>query len=286
MSLEFFYAEDFLTVSDLDPVDTFVGDGVNDTFSLVQLTGSELAATITVENVQYYQFTGGMVKSGDTFTLSSVPALNSQIVAPGIIALVFAGFDQETVAGVTNPRVVEIPFYLGDPTQIHLYNYTNLPQYTGIRISFVDLTSGFGAETSWCQLACSSPTDGTAMTYGATGDYLLTGAIQGYSSLSASGTAGASSLTVSSATDFTVGDYLIINPGDITQEIRKLKEKTSTTLGFFTNLEYNHAVAEDVHDMGRKFWAKVTIPLNAANNQAFNFHNLGLRRQARNNSKV
>jgi hypothetical protein len=124
------------------------------------------------------------------------------------------------------------------------------------------------------------------MTYGATGDPLLTASIYAYGVLSASGTAGASSVTCSNSTNFELGDYIIINPGGVTQEIRKLKEKSASSLGFFTNLEYNHAVSEDLYDMGRKFWAKVTIPLNAANNQAFNFHNLGLRRQARNNSKV
>ena len=289
MSLEFYYQETFDPSSDLDPVDTFSGTGLDDTFELVYKSGLQLAATITANNVQYYQFNGGFSKDGDEFTLSSVPALNTQIVAPGVIALVFPVFDQNSVPGVSDPRVKEVPFYLGDPDTIHLYDYTNLPQYNGIRLTFQDLTSGYGASLTWVQLACSDPSTGLAMTYAATGEALYTGAIYAYGTLSASSAVGASSVNITSAAQasgFVIGDYAIINIGGGTSEKRKIKEVTGTKIGFFTNLDYTHDSGQFIFDFGRKFWGRVTIPENASNNQAFNFFNIGLRRQARNNSKV
>lgn len=287
MSLEFYYDESFSLASNLDPVDTFTGDGTA-TFTVTKKSGSELAATITAGNVQYYQFNGGFTKSGDDFTLSTSPSIGSQIVAPGLIALTFSAFDQSVVSGVTNPQVSEIPFYLGDPDTIHLKTYTNLPQYTGIRITVQDLVSGSGAELSWIQLACSDAASGLATTYAATGEELLTSALYATGTLSASSAAGASSITVSGASGegFWAGDYVIINIGESTSEIRKISSVSGDTINFFTAFDYSHLEDETAYTMGRKFWAKVTIPENAANNQAFTFWDLGLRRQARNNSKV
>ncbi len=285
MGLEFFYDETFSLATDLDPVDSFVGDG-GVTYTLVKKSGNALASTITAANLQYYQFNGGFTKLGNTFTLSSAPAIGAQIVAPGIVALTFTVFDQDVVDGVTNPRVQEIPFWLGDGTQPHIFSYTNLPQFPGIRISFVNLVSAAGADLTWVQLACSDPLTGLAMTYAATGEPIYTAAIQAYGTLSASSAAGASSISTTSAPQFWEGDYVVINRGSGTEEIRKIASKTSTTLTFFTAMDYSHSSGQLVHAMGRKFWARVEVPLNASNNQAFNFWNLGLRRQARNNSKV
>lgn len=286
MSLEIFYSEDFTIASDLDPVDTFTGTGADNTFELVYKSGTSLAATITAGNLQYYQFNGGFIKDGNEFTLSSIPLLGSQIVAPGLVALTFSAYDQEEVDGVANPRVSEIPFYLGDPSSIHLLSYTNLPQYAGIRISFVDLISGAGADLTWVELSSSDPSTGLALTYAATGTPLYTSALSSYGVLSASSAAGASSIMTSSASTFNVGDYVIIDIGTGTSEIRKVASKTSNSLTFFTTMDYSHTASETVYAMGRKFWARCTIPENAANNQAFNFWELGIRRQCKIVSKV
>ncbi len=286
MSLQVYYQENFSVDADLDPVDTFTGTGVDVTFTLVKKVGADLASTITADNLQYYQFNGGFTKSGDSFTLSSAPILNSQIVAPGLVALTFDVFDQDIVDGVTNPRVQEIPFYLGDPTTIHLKSYTNLPQFTGIKLTVLDLISGAGLDLSCIQLACSDGTTGLAMTYAATGEPIYTAALQAFGTLSASSAVGASSISTSSTSNLYVGDYVIINIGQPTQEIRKVKDLTSTKIGFFTNLEYAHTSGQSWFQMGRKFWGKFTAPLNAANNQAFTFREHGLERKARINSKV
>lgn len=288
MSLEFFYDESFSLASDLDPVDQLVGTGATATFALTLKSGTDLAATVTVENVQYYQFNGGLTKSGDTFTLSTTPSLNAQIVAPGVIALVLSAFDQLVVDGVDDPTVKEVPFYLGDPDTIHLYDYTNLPQYDGIRIAFVDMVSGSGAELSWVQLACSDAASGLATTYAATGVAIETGAIYASTTLSASASAGSTTISVAagSGAGFLAGDYVILDIGEGTSEIRKVSSTTGSTITFFTGLEYAHSSSIPVFTMGRKFWAKLTVPENATSSQAFSFWNIGLNRKARIDSKV
>lgn len=286
MGLEFYYDETFSLATDLDPVDSFVGTGADNTFTLTLKTGSELAATITAGNLQYYQFNGGFVKDGNEFTLSSIPLNGSQIVAPGLVALTFSAYDQNEVEGETNPRVSEIPFYLGDVDTIHLYSYTNLPQFSGINISFVDLVTGSGADLTWVQLACSDPSTGLALTYAATGVAINTSSLSTYGLVGASTIAGASSLTTTSASSFQTGDYVIVDIGLPTSEIRKIASKTASSITFFTPMDYPHDIGDTVFTMGRKFWARATIPENAANNQAFNFWDLGLRRRCKIISKV
>lgn len=286
MSLEKFYDESFTVASDLSPVDQFIGTGVDNSFTLIKKSGTDLANTITAGSLQSYQFNGGFTKSGNTFILSYIPNFGVQIVAPGIVTLTFDAYDQDAVDGVSNPRVKEKEFYLGDPITCHLYSYTNLPQFTGISLSFVELVSSVGANLSWVQLACSDPSTGLAMTYGATGAPLYTGQISSMGTLSASSGVGASSVFTTSASSFTLGDYVILNIGNGTSEMRKIASKTNTSLTFFTSMDYAHASGESVFTFGRKFWAKVTVPINSANNQAFNFWNLGLRRQCKIISKV
>lgn len=286
MSLEFFYDESFTVASDLSPLDQFVGTGVNNSFTLVHKSGTDLANTITAGSLQSYQFNGGFTKSGNTFILSYTPNFGAQIVAPGLVTLTFDAYDQDKVDGIDNPRVKEKEFYLGDPTTCHTLSYTNLPQFTGIKISFVEAISGAGAALSWVQLACSDPSTGLALTYGATGAPVYTGSMSSMGTLSASSGVGASSVFTTTASSFGLGDYVILNIGNGTSEMRKIASKTNSSLTFFTAMDYSHASGEPIFTFGRKFWAKVTVPINAANNQAFNFWNLGLRRQCKIISKV
>ena len=285
MTLHFFYDESFTIGTQLDPIDAYVSNG-GSTYTLVNKSSLNLAGTITANNLQYYQFNGGFSVSGNNFTLSTSPPAGAMIVAPGLIALTFTVFDQLAVPGVSNPNVQEVPFFLGDPSQSCYFGYTNLPQFGGIRITFTDQVSGSGAQLSWVQLACSDPLTGLAMTYGATGNYLETGGLTSLGTMSASSLPGASSISTISASSYVVGDYMILNIGNATSEIRKISAVTSSTVSFVTTLTYTHFAGESLNDMGRKFWAKVTVPQNAANNQPFNFWNLGLRRQALVISKV
>lgn len=287
MSLHFYLEETLNSGSEIDPVDTFTGNGSSGTFSLVYKEASRLASTVTVESTQYYQYNGGFTKntSNDTFTLSAIPVVNAQIVAPGISALTVSAFDQDVVDGVTNPRIAEVPFYLADTSKIHLQSYTNLPQYNGVEVSLVNLVSSFGADLSWCQLACAN-VDGTAGTYQTAGTALYTSAIQSFGTISASAVAGASSIDCSNSLTFNPGDYVLINTGQATQELRKVHSTTSTRINFTTSFDFPHYSGETIYACGRKFWLKVTIPTNAANNIPTNFYDVGLRRRGKIISRV
>jgi len=103
MSIVIFSDESFSAGSQLDPVDTFVGDGVTTTFVLVNKSVQRLGATIQAGGTLYnfYNTTGATFTTNallNSFTLSSAPPAGAQIVAPGITQLVSAAFDQAVAA--------------------------------------------------------------------------------------------------------------------------------------------------------------------------------------------
>lgn len=285
MALHYYLEETLNSGSQIDPLDSFTGNGSSATFTLVYKDATRLGSTVTVESTQYYQYNGGFTKGSNSFTLSSTPVTNAQIVAPGITALTASAFDQDVVDGETNPRVTEVPFYLADTNEIHLQYYTNLPSAPGLEISLVNMVSSFGADLTWCQLACAN-VDGTAGTYGTAGAGLYTSAIQSFGTVSASATAGASSINCSNSSTFIPGDYVIINIGNSTREIRKVSSVTSTAINFTTAFDFAHYTGETIYACGRKFWMKVTIPTNAANNLPTNFYDVGLKRRGKIISRV
>lgn len=289
MGLEFFIDESFTSGSIVDPSDSFTGDGVATTFVLQNKSVQRLSSTIQVEGVQYYQYSGGFTKDIGTnsFTLSSPPPLNSQISAPGITQITVPVFDQNIVPGVSNPRVKEVPIWIGDGSTINNNIYSNLPQYSGIQIAIVDVISSTGAQASWCQFAAAA-VNGTALTYGATGAPLYTPPISSFGVLSQNSSAGASSIFCTTASSFTAGDYVYLNIGQANQEVRKINSITSSTgrMDLATALDFSHITGETVITCGRKFWLKVTIPLNAANNQPVNFYDIAISRLGRVISRV
>lgn len=288
MGLQFYLSEAFIAGDIIDPIDSFIGDGVTSTFVLVNKSVQRLASTITVDGNQYYQYNGGFTKDilANSFTLVSTPAFNAQIVAPGITQLISDVFDQATVPGVVDPLVSEKAFWFGDTTDIQNQYYIGLPSLPGIQISLTDLISSIGAQTSWCQFASADPTTGLAMTYEATGAILYTAPINAFGTLTASAANGASSVMCAEASSFLVGDYLYLNVGGGNQEIRKVSTLSASSIGFTTNFDFSHASGETIMTMGRKAWLKVTMPVNAANNTATNFYDLALRGLGRIVSRV
>ncbi len=280
MPLTIYIDESFTSGSAVDLVDSFTGNGSSATFVCLNKSIQRLASTIQVEGVQYYQYNGGFTKDLGTnsFTLSAIPPLNAQISAPGITQLVVPGFDQEVVPGVANPRVVEVPFWVGDGSTINNNIYSNLPQYSGIQVSLVDVISSTGAQISWCQL---SPSDvaGSPISYGATGAPLYTPPISSFGTLTTTATAGASSVFCGTASSFTAGDYVYLNIGGLNQEVRKVQAVSGSSgrLDLATGLDFQHDPGESCITCGRKLWVRVTIPLNGANNEPANFYDLGLQ---------
>lgn len=284
MALHFYYNTPFNAGTQIDPVDSFTGDGTTKTFTLSNKTATRLATTLQTNTTEFFQYTGGFTKntSNNTFTTQSAVANGLTIVAPGLSGLTAAAFDQDVVDGVTNPRVVEVPFWMADVDTIHLTEYSALPTFGGIEISVLDYIAGVGADVSWCQLAGSS-VNGLALTYGATGVNLYTGDLTATTVLTASASASLTTITVAVASDFTAGDYIIIDIGQVTAEVRQIFSINTLTnvITLATALQYSHFIGETVFTCGRKFWLKVTVPLNFNSNSPINFYDLALRRRGR-----
>lgn len=266
-----------------DAIDLFTGDGVTTAFSFVNKTSSQVGGTIQAGATQYFRFNGGFVVSGSQVTLSSAPPPAAQGIIPGVSGLVMSAYDQDDVTGVTNPRIDEASFILGDVDDIGYFQYEPKPGDTGIQLVFVDNASNIGASLAWVQLACSDPTTGLALTYSATGQSLYTPSIMQVGSIWASSTASASSIYVDTASGFINGDYIIINLGNATSEVRKITAVNGAgqILSITGNTNFPHYVGETVYTCGRLFWAKLTVPLDANDGEAVNLYDISLRRSCK-----
>lgn len=266
----------------IDSVDLFTGDGSTTSFDVVNKSISQVGSTIQAEATQYFRFNGGFVISGNQVTLSSAPSFNAQGIIPGLSALVLSAYDQDDVEGVTNPRINEQSFYLADPDDIGFFQYENRPNDAGIQVCFVDNASNVGATLAWVQLACAD-VNGNALTYAATGECIYTANISMFGTLWASSTAGASSIYVDTASGFIPGDYIVINIGNPTSEIRKITAVNGSgqILSITGNTNYPHYSGETVYTCGRKFWAKLTVPLDAVGGEASNLYDISLRRSCK-----
>lgn len=288
MGLKLYREFPWSSATELTPADQYIGTGSKTTFTLFYKEGTALGGTIQAGATQYYQYTQGFTKNGNDFTLSSAPPLNSQIVAPGVNALVMSAFDQAVVDGVTNPRVYEKEVWLADISEIHINSYIAMPSKAGLELTFVDMITGVGASTSWFQFAQADPVTGLAMTYQATGTSLFLNPITAISNVSASGTAGLNYVLCNSASSFTPGDYVVINFGGSSSEIRQIASigTSPARVIFTTTLDYAHFANETIITDAKKFWCKMTVPLNVSNNTATNDYSIGLRYRARVLSKI
>lgn len=283
MSLKFFRDLPLNSGSQLDAIDLFTGDGVTTTFPFSNKTSSQVGGTIQAGATQYFRFNGGFVVSGSQVTLSSAPPPMAEGIIPGVSGLVLSAYDQSVVTGVTNPRIDEDSFILADVDDIGYFQYDPKPGDTGIQLLFVDNASAVGATLAWVQLACSDPSTGLAMTYSATGASLYTPSINMLGTIWASSEASASSIYVDTASGFIQGDYIIINIGNATSEVRKITSVNGAgqILAITGNTNFPHYVDETVYTIGRKFWAKLTVPVDANNGEAINLYDISLRRSCK-----
>jgi hypothetical protein len=277
-------------MTQVGPVDSFLGDGSTTTFTLVNKTASQLGSTIQANNIQYAQFLGGFSKNTitNTFTLSTAPPLNASIVAPAAAALLAGAFDNNNVTG-NGDNITQVPFWLGDPYNISQYAYYGFPQDPGILISINNLASSYGAQTSWCQLACSD-SSGNALTFQATATPLYTAPIYAFGTLAASSAGGASSIMSGQASGgFIPGDYIALNPGASNFEICHVSNVLASTYTVVLDSggpNFQHAAGEYFFTCARKFWLQVTIPIGQTNNTAANYYNLSPRRRALINARA
>lgn len=289
MSLRLYIDETFNIGSEVDLVNTFVGNGVQVNFILTVSSTARLASTIQAESTQYLQFTGGFTKDSGTnsFTLNSAPPPGSQIVAPGLNAITATVFDQEVVEGVDDPRIAIVNFCLGDGDEIHLYKWNSAPAYDGIRLTVVDVISAVGASTTWCQLA-TAKLDGTYEWLDAE-EALEVGPITAGGTMTSSILAGSTGIIVDVPTQFapTVGGYIKLAPGTPSEEIRIVTSVNTSTglVTLSTPTDFAHLSGQFAFHIGWPIAIKVEVPEDVTGNTANNFFDLAVRVEARGSAR-
>lgn len=277
MALRVYRSFPFTPDSEIGLVNQYTGDGVTDTFTLTNNTSVTTGDTIQFDLVYYSRPLGGFTYPDlNHFELSSAPPSNSQGLAISTSVLEYSGFDQVTVDGAPSPaNVIEQRFYVADDgTELTTTIHDSQPGQIGVGILFSNLVTAAGAQVSWMQLACANAA-GDALTYQATGTTLYTAKFAAFSTLSASGAASTTTLTIASASGFYAGDFVTINPGGGTEEDVQITSIASNTLTI-SGTNFPHNTGEFVFVRGRGFWSKCTIPVNALGGVAGNLINLAL----------
>lgn len=277
MALKVYNLGVFAPAYEVGIVTGFTGDGTTITFPLAPKTSVTTGDTIQVDLDYFSRALGGFTfPDVNNVTLSEAPPLNSQGIIPGSSAVVAAGFDQVTVTGVTgSANVVDTPFWVAeDGSGLTTNIYDAEPGTPGIAILFSNMVTAAGAQTSWCQLACADAS-GNALTYQATGATLYTAKYGGFTAMASACNAGATTLltTSASSTLFNAGDYIRINPGNPSQEDVQITAKSTNTLTI-TGTNFAHSEGEFIFMVGRKFWWRLTIPVDILGGEPGNFYNL------------
>lgn len=274
MSLDFYRNTPFNPSTKLGLNDTATGTGSTATFNLTNKNGLEMANATQVDATLYLRTISGFTVDtvNNRITLVSTPALNSKIVMPSLYYFPISAFDVDPVQGITNPRVKELPFYIF-ANDIGIRTYKKLSSLSGVAISLVDQASA-GASLNWVQIACAD-CSGAALTYQATGTTLYTDDIARSSTMAVACITNASSIQVASASSFICGDYITINYSGSSEEVVQiLGVNTSTNILTISGTNFPHYIGQYVYTSGRKFWIKLTLPLNVAGGEAFVFFNI------------
>ncbi len=277
MSLRVYRAFPFTNDSEIGLVNTYTGDGSTTEFELRNNTSVTTGDTIQADLVYYSRPLGGFTYPDSShFDLSSAPPENSQILATSTSPIEYSGFDQEVVDGAPSPaNVIEQRFYIADDgTDLTTTIHDAQPSAPGIAILFSNLVTAAGAQVSWMQLACADAS-GAALTYQATGTTLYCGKFYAFTSLAASAAGGTTTLQIASASGFTAGQFITINPGNGTEEDVQITSIASNTLTI-TGTNFPHYEGEFIFMRGLGFWSKCTIPINALGGVAGNLINLAL----------
>jgi uncharacterized protein YqfB (UPF0267 family) len=278
MSFKLWSDDPFTAATEVNRSVPFTTTGSTATFSHSPLTTVEVGATIQYSNVKKRLYDGGFEKNeDDTITINVIPPADQQGVIPGIGTIPVPVHDQATVDGIANSNIKEVSIYFGDIDDIHINYYVPRAASGGIEISFVNLiTSGGNPGLSIVQLACCD-SSGSALTYAATGAAIYTDQLAGFSTLAASAAQGSTTLQVTSASSnyyFIAGDFIKVNTGNDTQEIRRISSISYNTITLSEALSYNHSAGETVYSCIREVKAKFTIPEDMTNGEAENFYNL------------
>lgn len=280
-TINIYNTELFVDATTVDQVDTFLTDG-GSAYSVTHKNISRVGSTVEVSSNSYRLNEGGFTKdvTNSKIDLSVTPASGLQGIIPGATEIVFDTYDTDAVSGVTNPRICETHFWIGNPDIISTYSFQPRLGATGIPIFFADNITSIGPTTSYFQLATCNASSVTG-TYSAAGSGITMLPVSASATVAASGASGVWTLLVSGTgsgtNEFQAADYVIINPGNITSEVCRIGTISGNTLNFTSGMNSSHAIAETVYVFAREFAAKETVPEGATGGQAQTFYNMSLK---------
>jgi hypothetical protein len=253
-------------------VQTFIGDALTTTFALDTdiLTGLQVGAAVQVETTIKPRATGASTVSGDNVIIDTAPGVGQGIVVPGSSAIVIPCSDQNDALG----RTILFPLYMADVETIQFYSYKKVPGETGILLEFKNLLlSGAGAQESWFTLAAADPVTGANQSFSSV---LSTPDLKGQSYVDGAHLVGDDELVVEDGSVFVEGDFLMIDQGQVNQEVVKITSISGNTIQVPGELAQNHSDGALVLACGRKFWGRIIVPLNAAGGIPRNLYNITL----------
>lgn len=264
MSIKVYRDQPFDSSTEVDLIDIFSGLSTQTSYTLTKKTGVRVGGLIEFDSTQYLRYNGGFTISGNTINLSVAPGSGSTGIVPGLNCLTFSAFNEPNVPGLTNSNQNEVPFYIGNGTNVYLESYVGVDG-SGIKVSFINLIDIDGlAEVSWMQLASATQDEaGNPGSYLLTGEPLYTPNIDAYGTCTTTVTSLSTEIGVSSIVDnWIVGDFILLNPGNSNSERVKLLGVLGDPVDTLqtTPLNYNHTSGEFIYACVRKLWGKMTVP--------------------------
>ena len=241
---------------------------------------SLVGSTMEYGSTQKRLYEGGFTKGASFITLDEAPLPGLQYIVPATITLTSDTYDEAVVSGVSTPLEDVVHFWVGNLDDISSYRFEPILGGTSIPIYFVDNITGIGPAASWFQLATCNASS-VVGSYSATGGGVATTSFAASATVSASAATGSWLLTTSGTStsngNFAAADYIIVNPGQVNSEIRRIATVTATGLRLTSGFASTHATGETVYVFAREFAYKQTTPVNAAGGEAQTYFNMSLQ---------
>lgn len=259
MPLVVFNNEPLSAATTVGENDYFTGDGTTEDFVLSNKPFTSVANPVQVTGGTLFRHLGSVTGSGFNINLSPAPGIGAKIIVPHVTRMLLKAYDVDPLSN----RTFEAAFHLGDIVDIISTQYEKTIGQTGIKLQIVDKDTGFGVDTTFIQIA-PAQADGTVGTYLSAGSPLfLNYDLTGFTTVNANELALSQSLTVADGTEIpNTGVWIVINPGQPTQDIVWVTSVTGNVLTLREQLSFNHSVGENVFVCATMFYLKLTVPLN------------------------
>lgn len=269
-----YFATPFNSGTQIHEIDVFAGNGVDKEWALVFKNGLQVGNSAQVDNNFYPRDNGQLIVDGNNVILPSAPITGQTVIIPGQKSALFPVSDQNDAIG----RTVTIPLYFGDVGTPQFYRYKKVPGQSGIRLQMVDVMSASGgSDPSWFQFA-PALADGSQGTLLSAGAALYTANLEGNDSLASPASIGDGTITLNDASLFVPGDFLMLDVGNGSQETLKISTISGNVCTVPALVGVNHLAGANVLSVARKFYLKITVPLNAAGGIPKNLYNTVLTR--------